>query len=264
MHCRPTAACCPGQPTTAGTILQSPLIGGQGEKYIRKRRQALHGRTLLPARPVGPAGRGTAARSAAGAGGAGGEPLIDVTWSTKRPLPEPDPSLAPEVREALEKVSVAMQTAQSTLEHLEELPSARLPTTWDSAAAALKPLAQAGALLAACALIHSGGMLLRVLGSLAVALGMAWTGWRKSSLSASGALAALAVGAGTLGASYRGGVTLLAFFFASSLLTRLGDEEKAVDEEHKAGGQRDWKQVGCARLVNRAGGDGSARVLCCR
>lgn len=36
---------------------------------------------------------------------------------------------------------------------------------------------------------------------------------------------------------------LLAFFFTSSKLTSFKDEDKAVEEDHKSGGYRDWKQV---------------------
>lgn len=43
---------------------------------------------------------------------------------------------------------------------------------------------------------------------------------------------------------------LLAFFFISSKFTELGEEEKAVDDSHKAGaGLRDWKQVACNGLI---------------
>ena len=64
---------------------------------------------------------------------------------------------------------------------------------------------------------------------------------------------AVLVGWATLASSFRAGLTLLAFFFSSSKLTRLGDGEKAaVDEEHKAGGQRDWRQVACNGLVPAA------------
>lgn len=58
-----------------------------------------------------------------------------------------------------------------------------------------------------------------------------------------GALAAVLVGAATLGSSLRCGATLLAFFFASSALTRYAEDRKDLDEEFKPGGQRDWKQV---------------------
>ncbi len=56
-------------------------------------------------------------------------------------------------------------------------------------------------------------------------------------------LGAVLVGWATLSSSFRGGLTLATFFFTSSKLTQIGEEEKAVDEEHKKGGQRDWKQV---------------------
>jgi uncharacterized membrane protein len=64
----------------------------------------------------------------------------------------------------------------------------------------------------------------------------------------SGALAAVAVGATTLGASLRAGATLLAFYLSSSKLTRLLEERKATDEGFKRGGQRDWVQ---ARSLSR-------------
>ena len=63
------------------------------------------------------------------------------------------------------------------------------------------------------------------------------------SCACSGALAAVAVGATTLGASLRAGATLLAFYLSSSKLTRLLEERKQTDDDFKRGGQRDWVQV---------------------
>ena len=58
-----------------------------------------------------------------------------------------------------------------------------------------------------------------------------------------GALAAMFVGASSLACSWRMGITLLAFFGASSRLTQFREELKDVDESHRSGGQRDWQQV---------------------
>lgn len=49
--------------------------------------------------------------------------------------------------------------------------------------------------------------------------------------------------------SFRNTFVVLSFFFSSSKLTQLGDEDKAVDEDHKSGGQRDWRQVACNSLI---------------
>ena len=58
-----------------------------------------------------------------------------------------------------------------------------------------------------------------------------------------GAIAAVLVGAATLGSSLRAGATLLAFYASSSKLTNLKEELKEVDEDFKKGGQRNWVQV---------------------
>lgn len=63
-----------------------------------------------------------------------------------------------------------------------------------------------------------------MLGSLAVGAAAALYGWRRSSLSASGAVAAAVVGWATLGASFRSGMLLLTFFLASSKITQVGGE----------------------------------------
>lgn len=57
------------------------------------------------------------------------------------------------------------------------------------------------------------------------------------------------VGASSLACSWRMGITLLAFFGASSRLTQFREELKDVDESHRSGGQRDWQQVFCNALV---------------
>jgi len=84
----------------------------------------------------------------------------------------------------------------------------------------------------------------RVVISAVVALGMAVRGLRKTSLSLDGAVAAYLVGFATLTASWRFGGTLIAFYAASSALTRVGARTKKEQERgHKAGGQRDAWQV---------------------
>ncbi|CAI5961627.1 unnamed protein product [Closterium sp. NIES-64] len=73
---------------------------------------------------------------------------------------------------------------------------------------------------------------------------MAARGFRKRSLSSSGAAAAFVVGSLTMTAGARFGVTLIAFFLSSSKLTRLGAQHKRrVEERFKEGGQRDGWQV---------------------
>ena len=51
------------------------------------------------------------------------------------------------------------------------------------------------------------------------------------------------VGTSSLACSWRMGITLLAFFGASSRLTQFREELKDVDESHRTGGQRDLQQV---------------------
>lgn len=135
------------------------------------------------------------------------------------------------------------------------------------------------AVVAAMAIGASMGFGAQRTAGLLGALLLGLTGWRKGSLSASGALAddcnssivivchtgiprcmtsssgalaAACVGALTIGYTFRGGCVLLAFYLSSSRLTRFKEELKAVDVEHKAGGQRDWKQVCCTRTEQAA------------
>lgn len=70
--------------------------------------------------------------------------------------------------------------------------------------------------------------------------------YAKRSLNRSGAFAAFWVGLLCMSAGFRPGVTLLAFFFSSSKLTKMGSSKKKhLDEGHKEGGQRDHLQVLC-------------------
>ena len=63
------------------------------------------------------------------------------------------------------------------------------------------------------------------------------------SLGCTGGVAAAFVGAGTFVASFRASLVLLAFYWTSSKMTAYCEDRKSEDEDFKAGGQRNWKQV---------------------
>ncbi|CAM8917940.1 unnamed protein product [Rhodiola kirilowii] len=68
--------------------------------------------------------------------------------------------------------------------------------------------------------------------------------YKKKSLDLSGALAGFFVMAIHIWADIRFGAMLLAFFYSSSKLTKIGQETKRlVDADFKEGGQRNWMQV---------------------
>ncbi|GMI97699.1 Plasma membrane Glucose-responsive Regulator [Hibiscus trionum] len=68
--------------------------------------------------------------------------------------------------------------------------------------------------------------------------------YRRKSLDLSGALAGFLVMAIHFAVGYRFGAMLLAFFFSSSKLTKVGEDKKRqVDADFKEGGQRNWIQV---------------------
>lgn len=91
---------------------------------------------------------------------------------------------------------------------------------------------------------HYYGGILQWFGGGVGALAISLFAYRRGSLSASGMIAAWFVGFGSLGTSLRCGITLLAFFFSSSKLTKWKEAIKAkIDAEHKKGGQRNWAQV---------------------
>jgi uncharacterized protein (TIGR00297 family) len=164
---------------------------------------------------------------------------------------EPSPNnVNPAVAEALNKVAEAMAVAEETAQKVDKLPSARVPTIWTSIYKTMKPILQITALLGYSALIHAFHATSQAIGGLFLALIVASYGYRKSSLSASGAVAAALIGWATLAPSFRAGLVLLSFFFVSSKFTELGEDEKDVDDSHKGGGgQRDWRQVACNGLI---------------
>lgn len=68
--------------------------------------------------------------------------------------------------------------------------------------------------------------------------------YRKNSLDVSGAFAGFFVMVVHLSVNYRFGAMLLAFFFTSSKLTKIGEDRKrSIDADFKEGGQRNWIQV---------------------
>ncbi|GLT98497.1 hypothetical protein SLE2022_159990 [Rubroshorea leprosula] len=68
--------------------------------------------------------------------------------------------------------------------------------------------------------------------------------YRRKSLDVSGALSGFIVMTLHFAVGYRYGAMLLAFFFSSSMLTKIGEERKRqIDADFKEGGQRNWIQV---------------------
>jgi uncharacterized protein (TIGR00297 family) len=83
-----------------------------------------------------------------------------------------------------------------------------------------------------------------------LASAMAIGGYRKRSLSMSGAIGAFIVGALTSLAGVRYALTLIAFFVSSSALTKYKAEQKSrLEDNHKVGGQRDIVQVAANSAV---------------
>ena len=115
-----------------------------------------------------------------------------------------------------------------------------------SSARGTTTLSVAGAVaVAAVAATHaSGSETARLVGSIALGSALALVGYAKRSLDASGAMAAVGVGFGSIYADARFGAALAAFFFTSSAATRIGSEVKMrVDEHYRVGGARNWVQV---------------------
>ena len=125
----------------------------------------------------------------------------------------------------------------------------------DASAAAAKgstTLLVAGALaVGAVAATHAAGNgVARLVGSAALGAALAGVGYAKQSLDASGALAAIGVGFGSIYSDARFGSALAVFFFASSAATRVRSDVKVkIDEHFKAGGGRDWVQVAANGFV---------------
>ncbi len=154
--------------------------------------------------------------------------------------PSPEESVAA----ALARAQDALQRVETSLESIEDLPSARPPSQLGRVLSLARTAVAVCALSAALVASQAFGLGVQLLSALLCSVAVAWWGWAKQSLSASGALAALAVGTATIGCSLRFGATLLAFFFSCSKLTSFKDELKeGLDDAHKANGQRDWRQV---------------------
>ncbi|KAI5680624.1 hypothetical protein M9H77_01851 [Catharanthus roseus] len=79
---------------------------------------------------------------------------------------------------------------------------------------------------------------------LLISSAIALRAYRRKSLDLSGALAGFIVLTIHISLNYRFGAMLLAFFFTSSKLTKVGEQKKRkLDAEFKEGGQRNWVQV---------------------
>eukprot|EP00794_Sanderia_malayensis_P013002 gene13001-14341_t len=78
------------------------------------------------------------------------------------------------------------------------------------------------------------------------AIGISVRGYRKKSLSLSGAISAVIVGFCLTLANYCYFLSLICFFFTSSFWTKWKSEKKKkIEEQFKEGGQRNWLQVFC-------------------
>ncbi|KAK7330185.1 hypothetical protein VNO77_24372 [Canavalia gladiata] len=85
---------------------------------------------------------------------------------------------------------------------------------------------------------------LQLLLAIFVPLLIAFTARKKKSLSTSGAVAGFFVMALHIFVGFRFGAMLLAFFYSSSTVTKIGEDRKrTLDPDFKEGGQRNWLQV---------------------
>eukprot|EP00986_Skeletonema_menzelii_P018599 scaffold26664_cov163-Skeletonema_menzelii.AAC.1 len=76
------------------------------------------------------------------------------------------------------------------------------------------------------------------------------SGYKKQSLSRSGAISAFLVASFSLATSFRNGLTLLTFYWTSSKLTRVGSKIKGkLEEGHTEGGERGASQVFACSLI---------------
>ncbi|KAE9601856.1 hypothetical protein Lal_00041002 [Lupinus albus] len=85
---------------------------------------------------------------------------------------------------------------------------------------------------------------MQLLIAVSVALFIAFRAHKRKSLNTSGAVAGFIVMTLHIFVGSRFGAMLLAFFFTSSKLTKMGEDKKQkIDPEFKEGGQRNWLQV---------------------
>lgn len=181
-----------------------------------------------------------AASSDGAAAGAAQGPQAQAQGSSAAPGQTGDASVA----QALARAQEALTKVESSLDDIDRLPSAQPPSQMAKALVIAKNVIIVGALTVGLVASHAFGLVVQWLCAVAGAVGIAWWGYTRRSLNTSGALAALVVGAATLGCSLRFGATLLAFFFSSSKLTQYkGELKEGLDDQAKKGGQRDWKQV---------------------
>lgn len=175
----------------------------------------------------------------------------NASSASQHPSSQPADAHKPDdaVQAALRKVNEAVYTAEKQLDKLDKLPSARMPRQ-------AHPALQIAVKMVIGAIAITGvyqsqlhALWLQYIVAAVAAVLVAAYGFSRSSLSPSGALAAMFVGTSSLACSWRMGITLLAFFGASSRLTQFREELKDVDESHRTGGQRDLQQVFCNALV---------------
>lgn len=225
-HLSPGAGAGPGAAGVGpapGAQSYSNFYKSQNTKFYQP---SSNGSAATPAAPAPPGGAGAAAAAAP----------------------------APTVDDVLRQAQDALAAAETTLEAVgaEEGPrglrgaAAALAGRAAAAWLALRPVVVVSALAVTLVASHAFGLALQWAVATLSALGLAAWSHRRGSLSPSGAVAAAVVGLATLGCSLRLGATLLAFFFASSKLTRFKEELKdGIEDGAKRGGQRDWKQVLC-------------------
>lgn len=162
---------------------------------------------------------------------------------------ESESSEVDETYKALQLARQALREAETSAQNVQHLPSASAPKQIPPI---LRQAAKAVLYSSVCAAVylsHASSLWLQYSVAVLTSSLIGLQGYHKQSLDASGAVAATVVGGAILGSSLRCGAALLAFFFASSKLTRYAEEEKDNDEEFKAGGQRNWQQVLCNAFV---------------